>query len=85
LSEAFHGPELAALRDALDQACHRAGEALASFHLPVMPSREELMAQARHMFARTPSLDEIVDRGYVLLATAIRQHLAAYPAAAVAE
>lgn len=35
--------------------------------MPHMPSRDDLMVQAKAMFARTPSLDEIVDRGHELL------------------
>lgn len=70
-------PELSALRDTLSHARQRAGETLGSLQLPHMPSRMELLAQARAMFARTPSLDEIVDRGWELLLAAIDQHLAA--------
>jgi stearoyl-CoA desaturase (delta-9 desaturase) len=48
----------------------RAAEQLAaSFsHLPKLPGRASLAAQASAMFAKTPSLDAIVDRAHVLLA-----------------
>ena len=39
--------------------------------------REEFLAQARAMFARTPSLDDIVDRAYALLPAAVGTRLAA--------
>jgi stearoyl-CoA desaturase (delta-9 desaturase) len=42
-----------------------------------MPSREQLVAEARAMFARTRSLDEIVDRAYELILAAVGSRLAA--------
>jgi stearoyl-CoA desaturase (Delta-9 desaturase) len=42
-----------------------------------MPTREELVAQARAIFARTRSLDEIVDRAHDLLVISVRTRLAA--------
>lgn len=36
-----------------------------------------MLSQARALFARTPSLDEIVDRAYELLLTSVGAHLAA--------
>lgn len=39
--------------------------------LPYMPSRDELLAEARDMFARTKSLDDIVDRAYELLVESV--------------
>ena len=36
-----------------------------------MPSRDELLAEARDMFARTKSLDDIVDRAYDLLVESV--------------
>jgi stearoyl-CoA desaturase (Delta-9 desaturase) len=66
-----------ALRETLDRAGHRAAEVLAQLHLPHIPSREECLAQARALFARTPSLDDIVDRAHELLLTSVGAHLAA--------
>lgn len=39
-------------------------------HVPHMPSRASLMERASAMFAKTPSLDAIVDRAHELLAAA---------------
>jgi stearoyl-CoA desaturase (delta-9 desaturase) len=41
-----------------------------------MPSRDEILAGAKDMFAKTPSLDEIVDRAYDMLLTAVGARLA---------
>jgi stearoyl-CoA desaturase (Delta-9 desaturase) len=49
---------------------------LASFH-PRVPSRDELLAQAQAMFARTRSLNEIVDRAHQLLLGAVGTQLIA--------
>jgi stearoyl-CoA desaturase (delta-9 desaturase) len=56
--------KLAALRETLDRAHHRAIDELKLLHVPEMPSREVLLERARAMFAKTISLDEIVDRAY---------------------
>jgi stearoyl-CoA desaturase (Delta-9 desaturase) len=54
----------------------RTSEALATLQLPHIPSREEFLVQASAMFARTRSLDEIVDRAYELLLAAVGTRLA---------
>jgi stearoyl-CoA desaturase (Delta-9 desaturase) len=78
IAATLHPPELSALKQAIAQARHSVDEALAGLHLPHMPTRAELMAQAKSMFARTPSLDDIVERGHALLVAAVgRQLLAA--------
>jgi stearoyl-CoA desaturase (delta-9 desaturase) len=41
-----------------------------------MPSREEFLAQARAMFARTISLEEIVDRAREIVLASVRARLA---------
>jgi stearoyl-CoA desaturase (delta-9 desaturase) len=78
---ALRGPELAALQEALGEtlgrAQHRTAEVLTALHLPQLPSREDFLAGARSMFAKTRSLDEVVDRAYELLLLAVGQHLAA--------
>jgi stearoyl-CoA desaturase (delta-9 desaturase) len=76
ISSALHGPELSALRDSLTRAHDRTTEVLMGLHLPHMPSREELTAKATAMFARTRSLEEIVDRAYELLLAAVGTSLA---------
>jgi stearoyl-CoA desaturase (Delta-9 desaturase) len=77
IASAMHGPDLPALRDRLVHARDRAAEVLATVHLPQIPSREEFLAQAKAMFVRTGSLDEIVDRAHELLLAAVGTRLAA--------
>jgi stearoyl-CoA desaturase (delta-9 desaturase) len=77
IASALHGAELSALQRTLGDARHRAAEVLMSIHLPQLPAREDLMAQARAMFAQTKSLDEIVDRAYELVLASIGVRLVA--------
>jgi stearoyl-CoA desaturase (Delta-9 desaturase) len=49
-----------------------------------VPSREDLLADARRLFAKTPSLEDIVDRAHELVLNAVRKHLGATPVAAAA-
>jgi len=77
IAAALHGPQLSSLQDALSRASHRTTEVLANVHLPHLPTREEFAAQAKAMFARTRSLDEIVDRAYELLLESVGTRLAA--------
>ncbi len=77
ITSALHTPELSSLREGLARAHHRASELLATLHLPQLPSREEFMAEAKAMFARTRSLDEIVDRAYELLLSSVGARLSA--------
>src|SRR6187401_700954 len=67
IAAALQGPELSALQDMLARAHQRATEVLPTLHLPHIPTREEFLREAKAMFARTKSLDEIVDRAYELL------------------
>ena len=76
IRSALCGPELLALQEMLSQAHHRATEALRSLHLPQMPTREEFLTEATAMFARTPSLDDIVDRAYEFLLASVGARLA---------
>ena len=69
--------ELAALRERLATAHNRATEMLAALQVSQMPTREDLSAAAKAMFARTPSLDEIADRAYELLLASVGRYLAA--------
>jgi hypothetical protein len=60
----------------LGLAANRApADVLTSLHLP---TRDELLAQAQAMFARTRSLDEIVDRAYELLLGSVGLQLDAH-------
>jgi stearoyl-CoA desaturase (delta-9 desaturase) len=76
ITSALHGPELSALRETLTRAQNRANEVLLTLHLPHIPSREEFLREASAMFARTKSLDEIVDRAYAILLAAVGTRLA---------
>jgi stearoyl-CoA desaturase (delta-9 desaturase) len=80
VSSALHGPRLHALQDTLTRAHNRTTEVLGTLHLPQIPNRDEVLAQAKAMFARTPSLDEIVDRAYELMLVSVGSRLLA-PAA----
>jgi stearoyl-CoA desaturase (Delta-9 desaturase) len=53
------------VRDALFMLRHRA------VHLPSMPTREQLLAEAQNMFAKTISMDDIVDRAHDLLVESV--------------
>jgi stearoyl-CoA desaturase (delta-9 desaturase) len=79
IASALHGPALSALQDSLARARERTSEALTTLHLPQVPSRDEFLAQAKAMFARTISLDEIVDRAYELLLASVGARLAPIP------
>jgi stearoyl-CoA desaturase (Delta-9 desaturase) len=83
ITSALERSQCAALQSALAATQTRAVEVLANLHLPQLPSRNEILAQATTMFARTPSMDEIVDRAHGLVLDAIGARLRAFaPAAA---
>jgi stearoyl-CoA desaturase (Delta-9 desaturase) len=75
IASALHTPELSALQETLTRAHHRTCEMLKTLHVPHIPSREEFVREAKAMFARTPSLDEIVDRAYELLIASVSARL----------
>jgi len=75
VTAALHGPELSALQETLSRARHRTAEMLMAVPLPHMPTREELLTEARAIFVKTRSLDDIVDRAYELLLTSVGAHL----------
>jgi stearoyl-CoA desaturase (delta-9 desaturase) len=77
LKASLHASELAILRETLQDARVRATEALSRLNLPHIPSRQELLAEAKVMFARTKSLEEIIDRAYDSLMAAVGMQLAA--------
>ncbi|ODA68722.1 Fatty acid desaturase [Methyloligella halotolerans] len=57
------------------QAHHRTADILATMHLPHVPTRDELVETARQLFAKTPSLDEIIDKAHELLLAAVHARL----------
>lgn len=65
------------VREALALLQHRA-----DLHLPSVPTRERLLAEAQAMFAKTSSLDDIVDRAHELLVESVCLLLAVPPALA---
>ena len=76
---ALEGATLTALQQRLSAAQHQAVEVLANAHLPHLPTREQIRDKARAMFARTPSVDDIVERAYLLLLDAVSARLRAVP------
>jgi stearoyl-CoA desaturase (delta-9 desaturase) len=77
IRSALQGPELSALQDSLFRAHHCTIEILTALHLPHLPTREQFLAEAKSMFARSPSLDEIVDYAYELLVASVGTRLTA--------
>ena len=77
IAAALQTPELSALQDTLTRAHHRTSEMLKILHVPHIPTREEFVREAKAMFARTSSLDEIVDRAHELLLASVGARLTA--------
>jgi stearoyl-CoA desaturase (delta-9 desaturase) len=80
IATALERPELTALQERLAATRERATEVLMSLQLPHLPTREEILAKATATLAKTPSLDEIVDRAYGLVLDAVGARLRAAPA-----
>jgi stearoyl-CoA desaturase (Delta-9 desaturase) len=66
---------LSALREKLSETQHRAANVLGNLHLPHLPTRAEVSSRATAMFARTPSIDDIVDQAHALILDAIGARL----------
>jgi stearoyl-CoA desaturase (delta-9 desaturase) len=79
IAAALERPDLTALQERLAATRERATEVLASLHLPHLPTREEILAKATATLAKTPSLDDIVDRAYGLVLDAVGARLRAVP------
>ena len=72
IAAALHAsPALAAVHDRIAAAQHKAADVLASVHLPHIPTREELRAKASSMFAKTRSMEEIVERAHRMILDAV--------------
>jgi stearoyl-CoA desaturase (delta-9 desaturase) len=78
IKSSVHESELSSVRDTLLLLRHRA-DLLWNWHLPNMPTRDLLLAEARKMFPKTVSLDDIVDRAYQLLVEAVGSLLVVQP------
>jgi stearoyl-CoA desaturase (Delta-9 desaturase) len=74
---ALTSAELAELRERLAAAQSRAADALASSHLPHLPTRHDIRERAKAMFARTRSLEDIVERAHLMVVEAVGRRLAA--------
>jgi hypothetical protein len=70
IKSSVHESELSSVRDTLLLLRHRA-DLLWNRPMPNMPTRELLLAEARNMFPKTRSLDDIVDGAYQLLVEAV--------------
>jgi stearoyl-CoA desaturase (delta-9 desaturase) len=79
IAKAVHGgppsTELASLEEALAHDRGRVADILAGLRLPSIPSRADLVAEARRLFARTKSFDDIVDKAREMLLAAIGDRL----------
>jgi stearoyl-CoA desaturase (delta-9 desaturase) len=82
IGAALDGSSLSALREKLSETQQRAANVLASLHLPHLPTRNEVLDRATAMFARTPSVDDIVDQAHALILDAIGARLCPMPVAA---
>ena len=71
------GPSIVTLQEKLAEAQHRAADVLATWHLPHMPTRQELLARATSMFAETPSMEDIVNRAHAVILDHIGTRLSA--------
>lgn len=83
VAAALQTAELGILQERLLAARERAAQRWAATqlrgerwrHLPQLPARADLVAEARRLFAPSGGLDEIVDRAHELLLVAIGRHL----------
>jgi stearoyl-CoA desaturase (delta-9 desaturase) len=72
---ALDGATLATLREKISATQQRAAIVLANIHLPHLPTRTEVFGRATAMFTKTSSMDEIVDRAYMLILDTIGAQL----------
>jgi stearoyl-CoA desaturase (delta-9 desaturase) len=77
VTSSLPGAGLAALRERLFRGQDRAAEVLAALRLPNIPSREEFLVEARALFVRSPSIDEIVDRARERVLASVSMRLTA--------
>jgi stearoyl-CoA desaturase (Delta-9 desaturase) len=82
ITAAIAGPGLLALQQKLAEAQLCAADVLATCQLPHLPTRHELLARARAMFAETPSLEDIVGRAHALILDSVGARLRAAASAA---
>ncbi len=75
IAAALQSTELGALQDLLSRAQNRAIDVFVAMQVPHLPTREEILSEARTRFSRTSSLEEIVDRAYELLIASVGSRL----------
>jgi stearoyl-CoA desaturase (Delta-9 desaturase) len=75
VTSALGSSRLSALQDQLATAQDRAAHLLGGLHLPQLPTRQDILAQAVAMYASTPSMEVIVDRAHALILDAIGARL----------
>jgi stearoyl-CoA desaturase (delta-9 desaturase) len=63
------------LREAMSRARSDAEARLEALSMPHLPSREELEARAREMFADTPSIPQVTERARELVLEALSAHI----------
>jgi stearoyl-CoA desaturase (delta-9 desaturase) len=71
-----HAPTLSDLQDALAAAQHKTVDLLAKAHFPALPTREEFRLRATAMFAKTRSMEDIVERAHRMVLDAVSKRLA---------
>ncbi|HEX6745778.1 MAG TPA: fatty acid desaturase, partial [Longimicrobium sp.] len=71
-----HAPQLEDVRAALRSAHTHAAAALATVHLPELPTLDEVRQYAERTLARTPSLDQIAERARQIVLEAVCVRLA---------
>jgi stearoyl-CoA desaturase (delta-9 desaturase) len=79
IASALASANLAALQVQLSATQRRAADVLAGLHLPHLPTKQDILAQAKSMYASTPSLDDIADRAHALLLDAVGAKLCPVP------
>ena len=72
-----HLPHASDLRSKLANAQTRAVDVLAGFHVPHLPTRDDVSAAAAGLLARTPSIDDVIDCAHALLLEKVGQRVCA--------
>src|SRR5712672_1794812 len=79
VASALASANLAALQEQLSATQRRAADVLAGLHLPHLPTKQDILAQAKAMYASTPSLEDIADRAHALILDAVGARLCPVP------
>jgi len=79
IASALASANLVALQEQLSATQRRAADVLAGLHLPHLPTRQDILAQAKAMYTSTPSLEDIADRAHALLLDAVGARICPVP------